>query len=276
MGLVAIQLDEPAELVLRLLARRDVAAHPWTPTGRPFSSISRRRHLEHEVAPALRDERLLVRRGALVPRELLLEVEGRQLLSFVGEVVRELGADQLVARVPEEPRERCVHGGQVPVEVDGRDRLVGVLEQVAIPLLVHPAELQQPGIRIREPLRAAACAHRSVERDREREQHEADDDGGSGVSEHPCAFGLVEHREHARADTPNGPEHGDRAHGRPASLRGRGDAEFVPAHVPQFRAGAAGRCPPGVAGQPGRVTSSTTVKSTSASIGFVRKARAPS
>ena len=85
--------------------------------------------------PVLRDELLLERRAADLARELARGREPRVLEAPVGEVALEVRADQLLAVVAEHELEGAVDVGDLLVHRHRADRLVRVLEQVAVAIL---------------------------------------------------------------------------------------------------------------------------------------------
>ena len=132
---VQVQLGEPAQLDVRLLARGDVAADALHADRVPVLLDHTARDLEHDEVPVLRDELLLEGRAADLARELARGRELGLLETPVGEVAREVRADQLLAVVAEHELERAVDVGDLLVHRDRADRLVRVLEEVAVAIL---------------------------------------------------------------------------------------------------------------------------------------------
>ena len=90
------------------------------------------------MSTALADERLLVGRTRLLGGQLAFQVELRKYDAFGGEVALEVAAQELVARIAKSCPEGRVDLRQIPVQVDGGNRLARVFEQVAVALLAPP------------------------------------------------------------------------------------------------------------------------------------------
>ena len=105
--LVAVQLGQPAQLELGLLARGDVAADALDADRAAVLLDHAARDLEDHGVAVLGDELLLERRPRDLARELALGRAQRRLERVGRQVVGEVRADQLGAGVAEHALERA-------------------------------------------------------------------------------------------------------------------------------------------------------------------------
>ena len=108
---------------------------PWTPMGRPFSMITRLDTSRTTVCPSLWMNSCSKTVPESSPETLRSVARSGHLEPLRREVALEVRADQLLAGVAEDALERAVHLGDRLVHRDGGDRLVGVLEEIAVALL---------------------------------------------------------------------------------------------------------------------------------------------
>ena len=142
---VQVQLGEPAKLAVGQLARRDVAADALH-ADRPAVLLDHAaRDLQHHALTALREELLLEGRALDLARHLAVARPLGLHQTLRREVVGEVRADQLLAVVAEHALERAVHVGDVVVHRDGADRLVRVLEEVAVAIVARPGGIARAG-----------------------------------------------------------------------------------------------------------------------------------